>query len=196
MAKPRLVEPGGIYHVSSRGTNREQIFFDDESRSCFLDQLARVVDRAGWTVYVYCLMTNHFHLVLQMPGDSLSRGMQILNGGYARKTNARLGRVRHLFQNRFSSTMIKRDSHLRESCRYVVLNPVRAGMCGRPEDWRWSSYRASVGLAPAPAFLSVDSLLGLFGRSPSQAQAAFGAFIDDALLLHWSDQGDEAVTGW
>jgi hypothetical protein len=134
-------------------------------------------------------MTNHFHLVVQVPLCGLSEGMRLLNGGFARRMNARHGRVGHLFQNRFGAKAIKDDSHLREACRYIVLNPVRAGMCERPEQWRWSSYRACAGLALAPSFLAVDALLGLFARRPRRARKEYRTFVRDGVRVSGERDG-------
>jgi REP-associated tyrosine transposase len=156
VARPRrVIEPGGIYHVTTRGNNREQVVWDDRDRAILLGAITQAARRYGWVVLAYCLMTNHFHLIVQVPSGGLSEGMRLLNGGFARRMNARHGRVGHLFQNRFHATHIRRDAHLLEACRYVVLNPVRAGICERPEQWRWSSYRACAGLELAPPFLAV-----------------------------------------
>ncbi len=183
MARPRrVVEPGGIYHVTTRGNNREQVVSDDRDRALLLAAINQATRRYGWIVLAYCLMTNHFHLVVQVPLCGLSEGMRLLNGGFARRMNARHGRVGHLFQNRFFANQIKRDAHLLEACRYVVLNPVRAGLCERPEEWPWSSYRACAGLELAPPFLAVDALLGLFGTRPRQARREYRVFVRNGLV--------------
>ena len=182
-----------MYHVTTRGNNREQVVWDDRDRAILLAAIDQAARRYGWIVLAYCLMTNHFHLVVQVPLGGLSEGMRLLNGGFARRMNARHGRVGHLFQNRFGATQIKRDSHLREACRYVVLNPVRAGLCKRPEEWRWSSYRACVGFELAPPFLAVDALLGLFGTRPRQARREYRAFVRDG-RVRVSGEGNRGVT--
>ena len=163
---PRILEPGGIYHVGTRGNNKETIFHDDVDRMDFLRRLAKVALRYYWQGWAYCLMGNHFHFVLQIPHLGLSSGMQELNTGYAIRTNKRHGRTGHLVRNRFYSKPIEDDSHLLETCRYVVMNPVRAGLCTTPADWPWSSYRATAGLEYPHPFLDVDRILGLFGGRP------------------------------
>jgi putative transposase len=140
-------------------------------------------------VLTYCLMTNHYHLVLSAPHGGISAGMQEVNGGYSRRTNSRYGRSGHLFKNRFSATAIARDAHLLEACRYVVLNPVRARMCEHAEDWPWSSYLACAGRRLAPRFLAVDELLGLFGNEPTEARRRYAAFVSEG-RVHTSDQRD------
>jgi putative transposase len=176
---PREVEPGGTYHVGSRGNNRQPLSWDDDDRVEFLGILGDVARRWEWIVLTYCLMPNHFHLVLHVPQCGLSEGMQYLNGGYARRTNARYGRTGHLFRNRFWSKFIDNDSQLLETIRYVVLNPVRAGLCSRPELWRWSSHRACAGLDETPAFLAVDYVHGFFGRRRADACLAYRRFVSE-----------------
>jgi putative transposase len=173
----RAFDPDGIYHLTSRGNDRQTIFWDDLDRRAFLDRLAANALKHRWIVLAYCLMTNHYHLVVTAPHGGISHGMQALNGGYSRRTNSRYGRSRHLFQNRFSARAIARDAHLLEACRYVVLNPIRAKICERPEDWRWSSYAACAGLQLAPRFLAVDELLRLFGEHPREARRRYAAFV-------------------
>jgi REP element-mobilizing transposase RayT len=142
----RIIEPSGIYHVISRGNNRGRLFWDELDHEVFLRRLDRVAQKYEWIGLAYCLMTTHYHLVVQLPEDGLSVGMQELNGEYARRTNYRHHRVGHLFQNRFYSDLITSERHLFGAIRYVALNPVKAGMCPAPENWPWSSYRASAGL--------------------------------------------------
>ena len=176
-------EPGATYHVNSKGTNDEPIFFDRDDRVGFVWQLDRVASRYGWVVLAYCLMTNHYHLVLRVPDGGLSAGMQKLNRGYSWRTNRRYGRRMHLFRQRFFSAKIKTESHLLEASRYAVINPVRAGLCDLPEHWRWSSYRATAGLEPAPAFLAVDELVGIFDPNPERGRQTYREFVQAGLVL-------------
>lgn len=173
--------PGATYHVATRGTNKEPIFFDDADRTAFLHRLALVARRYGWAVLAYCLMTNHFHMVVHVPEVQLSEGMRLLLSGYSRRTNLRYGRTMHLFRQRFFSNTVETDAELLETCRYTVLNPVRAGLCETPEMWPWSSYRGCAGLDVAPPFLAVQEALGLFGRDLRTAESAFRAFVRDGL---------------
>lgn len=185
--KPRLIVPGGIYHVTSKGNNDGALFWDATDRRTYLDLLAGVARAGGWRVLAYCQMTNHVHLVVRVPSANLSDGMQRLNTRYSRATNRRHARTRHLFQNRFDARHVADDAHLWEVCRYDVLNPVRAGICSRPELWEWSSYRASVGLDGAPAFLAVDELWGIYGSTGEVGRRAFAAFVEEALPQTVSD---------
>jgi putative transposase len=182
MARPlRLEYPGAVYHVTSRGNARQRIFLDDHDRELFLKTLARVVSRFGWLCHAYCLMNNHYHLLLETPRPNLSLGMRQLNGVYTQAFNRRHRRVGHLFQGRYKAILVEKEAHLLELCRYVVLNPVRVKAVARARDWRWSSYRATAGLASVPEFLCVEWLLGQFGRRRPQAEARYRAFVREGL---------------
>ncbi|MFL5937754.1 MAG: transposase [Gaiellaceae bacterium] len=164
---PRLEVPYGYYHVVTRGNNKQLIYADELDRERFLVLLSRVARRYGWLFSAYCLMGNHYHLVMQIADAGLSRGMCELNTGHAITFNLRHGRANHLFGRRFWSELITTDAYLLEACRYVVQNPVRAGLCATCDDWEWSSYRATVGAAAPEPFLAVKSVLDFFGpRSP------------------------------
>lgn len=180
--KPREIEPGGIYHVFSRGTNRERIFWDDADYRFFLRMLDVVVGRYALVLYAYCLMPNHFHLLLKVPHANLSAAMQYLNGGYSRRTCVRYGRQRHVFQNRFGAVHVETDAHLLDAIRYIPRNPSAAGLCSDPADWRWSSYRATAGLAFPPPFLAAREALALLSPRPTFARLAYVAFVRDTAV--------------
>ena len=152
--RPRHEIPGGFYHVTQRGNGGSSIFDDDDDRAFFLAMLTRVVVREHWSCFVYCLMTNHYHLVIQIHEASLSRGMRWLNGLYAQYFNQRHARCGHLFGGRYRTAIIETEQHLTKACVYVELNPVRAGLCADEAGWVWSSYRARNGLGAAPPFLA------------------------------------------
>lgn len=178
MARPlRICVPGGVYHVIARGNERAAIYRDEADRFRFLQALAHVVDRFGWLCHAYCLMGNHYHLVVETPRPNLPTGIQQLNGPYAQRFNERHGRCGHVFQARYRSILVEKDSHLLALCRYVVLNPVRAGLCPRPDAYYWSSYQATAGQAPAPRFLVTDWILGNFATSRRTAEARYRAFV-------------------
>jgi len=176
--RPRAFEAGALYHVNAKGNNSEAIVRDDVDRIDFIRTLARVAATQGWRIHAYCVMTNHYHLVVESPDQGLSRGMQQLNCGFARQMNKRYGRSGHLFRQRFHSVAILTTEHLMTACRYVVLNPVRAGLRSAPEDWPWSSYRACIDLDLAPSFLAVGDLLRLFGSTPADARAAYRRYVE------------------
>jgi REP element-mobilizing transposase RayT len=192
----RSEEPGGIYHVISRGNNRGRLYWDELDREVFLARLNRVARKYGWIGLAYCLMTTHYHLLLQILDGGLSEGMQELNGEYARRANYRHGRVGHLFQNRFFSDWVTTDGHLFGAIRYVALNPVRAGMCAAAADWPWSSHRAAAGLEFPIGYLALPRLLGLFGTRPAVAQASYCSLVESGHLLvsdtGLEQEGDEA----
>ena len=159
----RREAPGALHHVTSRGALRAPIYLDDRDRERFLAIFVEIVRDTKWNCWAYCLMDNHFHLLLDTPEPNLSEGMHRLKHRYARAFNKRHSRTGHLFEGRFTSIPIERDAHLLEVCRYVVLNPVRAGICATAEDWPWSSYRATAGLSKPPRYLAGSEAAALLG---------------------------------
>jgi REP element-mobilizing transposase RayT len=179
--RPRIAVPGDFFHVNSRGNRRCSIYADATDRQVFLSMLDRSERKYNWRLYAWCLMTTHYHLVLAIPDGGLSPGMCELNGSFARWSNLRHDREDHLFGKRFGGTLIEDDEHLREACRYVVLNPVRAGLCEDPAEWRWSSYRACAGFDEAPPYLALPALLALFHPDPRKAIALYRDFVDQGM---------------
>lgn len=177
---PRIEVPGGIYHLGSRGNRGCRVYTDDHEREVFLSLFGRLAKRHSWSLGTYCLMTNHYHLLMTIE-EGLSDGMRELNGGFSSYTNAKNGLEGHLFQNRFWYELIEDEAHYLQAARYIVLNPVRAGICASPEEWRWSSYRACAGLEFAPPFLAANELLRCFGSSPERARAEYRAFVSEGI---------------
>ena len=178
MARPLRIEfPGAVYHVTSRGNEQRRIFQSDRDRKAFLDFLGDAAKRFGWSVTAWVLMTNHFHLVIQTPQPNLSRGMHWLNGSYAGWFNRQHKRWGHLFGGRFKAFLIDKETYFTEVLRYVVLNPVRAGLAARPEAYRWSSYRATAGLENAPEWLDVNAALTPFAPDTELAQTYYSEFV-------------------
>ena len=177
--QPRIEVPGGVFHVLTRGVRKQLIYRDSDDRRYFLDLVDHVISRFGWVCHTYCLMGNHYHLLIETPRPNLSAGMHVLNGRYAQRFNRRHAVEGHVFERRFTARSVESDFHVLESSRYIVLNPVRAGICRHPSDWSWSSYAAAVGDGPAPPFLSLDWLLSFFGRQPDRPAAAYRAFVAD-----------------
>jgi len=182
MARPLRIEfEGAVYHVTSRGNARADIYLTDADRKRFLGVLDHVVDRFGWVCHAWCLMSNHYHLIIETPQANLSRGMRQLNGLYTQRFNRAHERVGHVFQGRFTSIVVDKDAYLLELSRYVVLNPVREGMVADVADWPWSSYRAMAGESPVPDFLDVAWLLAQFGSSQSESRVAYARFVREGL---------------
>jgi REP element-mobilizing transposase RayT len=161
--RPREINPDGIYRVATRGSDQRPLFAIDRDREEFLGRLEQATSRYELACLAYCLMGNHYHLVVQTPDGRLSRALQELHTGYSTSFNRFHGHRAHLFCNRFLSREIDSDAYLLTVCRYIVLNPVRAGMCDAPGDWPWSSYRASAGLVTAPPFLDEARLCEALG---------------------------------
>lgn len=182
MARPLRIEyPGAVYHVTSRGNARADIFDDSADRQTFLLLLESVVNRFNWICHAYCLMDNHYHLLIETPDGNLSMGMRHLNGVYTQSFNRRHKRIGHVFQGRFKAVIVEKESHLLELCRYVVLNPVRAGMVSAPQKWRWSSYRATGGKTKKESYLATDWILGHFGKTKSEARINYRQFVKDGM---------------
>jgi putative transposase len=176
--RPRDFAPHTAYHVFARGSNRQAIFAFDSDRIDFLSCLERAVSRAHVRCLAYCLMTNHYHLVLETEDGELSPVIKALNGRYALRFNRRHERDAHLFKNRFGAIRQKTQSQLLWTLRYTVMNPVESGLCSSPEEWHWSSYRASIGLDQAPAFLDVRQLMSYFGAMAPRAMPTYRAYVD------------------
>ena len=165
MVRPLRIEfPGALYHVTSRGDRQEAIFDDDQDRTALLNILGDVVSRFRWQCHAYCLMGNHYHLMIETPQGNLTKGMRQLNGVFTQWSNRRHQRSGHLFQGRYKAILVDRNAYFLELARYIVLNPVRARIVAQPGQWPWSSYRAMVGEEPSPKWLATDGLLAQFGE--------------------------------
>jgi len=197
MARPLRIEfDGALYHITSRGDRREAIYDDDEDREAFLGVLAEVVERYNWICHAFCLMTNHYHLVIETVEGNLSQGMRQLNGVYTQASNRRHKRIGHLFQGRFKGILVDGGPYLLELSRYVVLNPVRAGMVDSAEQWPWSSHRAMIGESPAPKWLAVDGLLSQFGTVRAEARRRYRRFVlEGAGQSIWEDLRQQIYLG-
>lgn len=182
MVRPLRIEyPGATYHITSRGNQKKEIFLDDQDYQEFLAVLNRVSKTYNWICHAYCLMPNHYHLVIETPDGNLSAGMRDLNGIYTQKFNKRHNTVGHIFQGRFKAFLIEKEPYLLRVIRYTVLNAVRAGLAKRPGDWPWDSYRATLGLAPLPDFLEIDWVLNFFHHKRSQAQQNYSKFVFEGI---------------
>ena len=159
MSRPlRLVFEGALYHITARGDRQEPIFEDDVDRHNLIRLFGQSMERFDASVFTYCLMSNHYHLVLQTRRANLSRLMRHINGVYTQAYNRRHCKSGHVFQGRFKAVLVDRDSYFLEVCRYVDLNPVRAGLVSQPQQWAWSSYRAHIGESDVPVWLDSAKL--------------------------------------
>ena len=181
MARPLRVEyPGAFYHVINRGNNQEKIFNNDRDKEKFLEYLEKASERFSIIFHTYCLMSNHFHLLVETPEPKLSVAMQWINVSYATYFNRKGGRHGHLFQGRFKAILIDADEYLKHLSRYIHLNPVRAKMASTPSEYKWSSYSAFTGKIKAPQFLEINWLLSNFGKSKKEAQRNYKDFVEGA----------------
>jgi REP-associated tyrosine transposase len=182
MARPLRIEyPGALYHVTSRGDRQEAIFDGDEDRRAFLNILGEVVSRYRWRCHAYCLMGNHYHLMIETPEANLTKGMRQLNGVFTQWSNRRHQRSGHVFQGRYKAILVDRASYFLELARYIVLNPVRAALVKHPRLWRWSSYGAMTGNAPSVPWLSTEELLAEFGTRRAIARRKYQEFITEGI---------------
>jgi putative transposase len=173
---PRIQGAGAHFHVTAKGNDDRAIFVDDHDRTRFLQRAERLIGKHEWRCHSYVLMTNHFHLLIELAETNLDRGMSELLGQHARWFNRRYGRNGHLFGNRYAAELVERDAHFKETLRYIDTNPVRGGVCARPADWRWGSYRVYAGLEDAPTWLHVDVVIDAFGGGV-RAPARYADFV-------------------
>lgn len=182
MARPLRIEfPGAVYQVASRGQRHEPVYEDGVDRQLFLQILAGTVERFNWRCYAYCLMTNHYHLLIETPDANLSAGMRHLNGVYTQTSNRRHMRTGHVFQGRYRSILIEPEEYLLQVARYVVLNPVRTGTTKTPGAWPWSSFRATCGDESAPDWLAVEELLARFPGKGREATKQYIRYVFDGI---------------
>ena len=198
MARPlRLEIPGALYHVTARGNRRESIYQDDKDWRAFLFLLGDVCKRNNWCIHAYCLMANHYHLVIETPEANLSKGMRQLNGIYTQRHNHRHNRVGHLFQGRYKAILVQKQSYLLELARYVILNPVRANLVLNAAQWLWSSYRPTAGKASSPEWLKTDWLLSQFNSNRTKAHQGYIQFVADGHVRSsiWRDLRQQIYLG-
>ena len=194
MARPlRITYPGAFYHITSRGNERKEIYKTSRDREKFLSYLESATERYGAMIHVYCLLNNHYHLLLETPSGNLSQIMRHINGAYTTYFNTKRKRAGHLFQGRFKAILVDIDEYAKELSRYIHLNPVRAGIAERPEDHQWSSYRYYIGKGKPPEWLVQDFILGYFGEKHSVARKAYRNFVVSLLGQEYYSPLDEVV---
>ncbi|MFJ1266936.1 transposase [Legionella lytica] len=193
----RIEYPGALYHITTRGNKQENIYLSDEDRILFLEILSHVCMRCNWVCYAYCLMSNHYHLLVETPHGNLSKGMQLLNGIYTQKFNRTHRRVGHVFQGRFKGILVEKDNYLLELSRYIVLNPVRARMVVSADDWVWSSYLSTINQSAKPSWLSTDYLLSLFGQNLLEAIKQYQQFVKEGMAVNapWDNLKNQIYLG-
>ena len=198
MSRPlRLELAGGLYHITSRGDRREEIYVDDTDRNKWLELFGQVCKRYNWKCHAYCLMSNHYHIVVETIEGNLSQGMRQLNGVYTQYFNQKHQRVGHVFQGRYKGILVDKDSYLLELSRYVVLNPVRAHMVRDVKDWPWSSYHSMTGQQSAPDWLEADWILSQFSVQRKRATARYQDFVQAGVGLPslWTDLTQQIYLG-
>lgn len=196
MARPLRIEyPGAYYHVISRGIGRESIFRSIRDREKFLEYLEIASDRFSIVIHTYCLMSNHYHLLMETPESNLSRSIQWLNVSYATYFNKKRKRSGHLFQGRFKAILIDADAYLKQLSRYIHLNPVRAKIVDSPGQYRWSSYTAFTGKQKPPIFLETDGLLSNFGKSKKEARKNYIDFVERVNIKNLENPDSHLTAG-
>jgi len=198
MARPlRLEFDGALYHITSRGNRRGAIYETPDDRESYLEILQGVCKKYNWLCHAYCLMGNHYHLLIETPEANLSKGMRQLNGVYTQCFNKVHGRVGHVFQGRYKAILVEKETYLLELARYIVLNPVRAGMVSSPSEWLWSSYRTTAGEAPPLDYLTTGWLLSIFGSPRSQAQKTYVEYVNSGCTESspWDDLKGQVFLG-
>jgi REP element-mobilizing transposase RayT len=182
MARPLRIEfPGAVYHVIARGLEKRNIFAGDEDKAALRTLFSKLFTRYNFIFYAYCIMDNHYHLLLETPDGNLSRGMQSLNGTYAQVFNEKYERCGHLFQGRYKAYLVEKESYLLTVSRYIVLNPVRAMITNHPSSYAWSSYSETAGGKKPPDFLVAELILSQFSKNGVTARREYRDFINQGI---------------
>ena len=196
MARPLRIEcPDALYHVTSRGDEKRPLFRDDHDFRRRMDWLERTIETYEWLAHAFVLMTNHDHLFVQTPRGNLSAGMQFFNGSYSSYFNARHGRVGHVFQGRYKAILVESRGHYQELSRYIHLNPVRAGLVRRPEEWPWGSCKGYLGPSARLPWITYSQVLGEFGRDEATARRLYRRYVLEGMTERAESPLKEAVHG-
>ena len=194
MARPlRITYPGAFYHVTSRGNEQKAVFKSKRDREKFLEYLESASERYNAVIHAYCLMDNHYHLLLETPSGNLPQIMRHINGAYTTYFNLKRGRAGHLFQGRYKAILVEKDEYAGELSRYIHLNPVRAKMVEIPEEYEWSSYLAYIGKKKKPEWLYSDFIHGYFGKTTATAQNNYKIFVNGLVKKEYESPLDNAV---
>ncbi len=193
----RIEYSGALYHITSRGNAKQDIFVNDEDRIEFLEILRKARNRYNAIIYAYCLMDNHYHLLVETPDANISQLMRQLNGVYTQRYNFTHRKTGHLFQGRFKSILVQQDLYLLELCRYIVLNPVRAGMVKAAKDWPWSSYRATAHLSRKIDWVNSDWVLSNFSDNTKNAVKQYRIFVSEGKKngSPWNNLNNQILLG-
>jgi len=182
MARPlRISYPGAFYHITARGNEKKDIYKNDRDRKKFLEYLESATERYGARIHVYCLMGNHYHLLLETPNGNLSEIMRHINGAYTTYYNIKRGRSGHLLQGRYRALLLDADEYAEALSRYIHLNPVKAGIVEKPEAYPWSSCQDYFGMRISPDWLHQDFILSFFGKKESTARKGYREFCEKRL---------------
>ncbi len=197
MARPlRLEFSGALYHVTARGNERKSIYLEETDFELYLNVLSDVCTRYNWVIHAYCLMTNHYHLLIETPDANLSKGMRQLNGVYTQSINRKYKRVGHLFQGRYKAILVDKDAYLLELSRYIVLNPIRAKMVECLEDWPWSSWHNVMGFQSSPSWLATGAILGMFAKYKKVARKQYAQFVQQGKgISPWAKLSNQVFLG-
>ena len=197
MSRPLRIEfAGALYHVTARGDRRKAIYLEEDDFHIFLNILNDVCMQYNWVIHAYCLMTNHYHLLVETPDANLSKGMRQLNGVFSQSINRKYRRVGHLFQGRYKGILVDKDAYLLELCRYIILNPIRAHMVNSPDEWLWSSWHYTVGYKVSPGWLATDTLLSLFSNKREEAIQEYIRFVkEDVGATIWDNLQQQVFLG-
>ncbi|HOP41403.1 MAG TPA: transposase [Geobacteraceae bacterium] len=196
MARPlRIIFPGAFYHVTSRGNEKKDIYKSRRDREKFLEYLASAAERYGAVIHAYCLMSNHFHLFIQTPEGNLSQIMRHIIGAYTTYFNIKRKRAGHLFQGRYKAVLVEADEYAAELTRYIHLNPVKAGITSKADEYQWSSYRAFIGAASTPEWLKSGFILGSFGKQETVSRKNYRDFVEQLDIEAYENPLKSAVGG-
>ena len=190
----RITFPGAFYHVTSRGNERKTVFKSKRDREKFLEYLESATQRYDALIHAYCMMDNHYHLLLQTPWGNLPQIMRHINGAYTTYFNVKRDRSGHLFQGRYKAILVDIDEYAKELSRYIHLNPVRAKIVESPEEYEWSSYRHYIGKQKPAKWLCRNFILGYFGQKVSTAQKGYQEFVTALVHQEYDSPLDEVVS--